>query len=177
MRGGKAIPINLPVRKSRERRLIQPLKGRRPAYFVWGPLSFSTVTEEFVDSVDGLSAYWVARKSPLAIRRFDRIAFDGEELVVVTRAFPHKSLRGYRNPSGQVVSTVNGTKIKNLDHFVKTLRNQKSRFVEFEFAERHTAKLVFDRKSILAASDQILIDNGIPRRAAPTSLLEIWNGK
>ena len=59
------------------------------------------------------------RNSPLTTRRSDRARFPGEELVVVTAPLLRTRMtKGYADPFGQVVSEVNGTKVKNLAHLV-----------------------------------------------------------
>ena len=62
---------------------------------------------------------------------------------------------------GQVVKTVNGTRISNLRHLVETLGTIKDPYVEFEFHEKSAETLVFDRQEVLAAMDDILSDNNI----------------
>jgi len=39
--------------------------------------------------------------------------------------FPHKLSIGYTNPSAQVVKSINGVPVRNLDHLVETLRDSK----------------------------------------------------
>jgi hypothetical protein len=48
--------------------------------------------------------------------------------------------------------------------------------VTFEFFGRGTETFAFPRKETLAATDEILSDNGV-RAQASAALLEIWNGK
>jgi hypothetical protein len=63
------------------------------------------------------------RNSPLSTRRSDRARFPGEELVVVTAPLLRTRMtKGYADPFGQVVSEVNGTKVKNLAHLVDLIR-------------------------------------------------------
>lgn len=76
-------------------RLIKPYRGRYPSYFVHGPLVFSPAIEE------AASAYaqgnpFAMLGSPLVTRETDRVAFPGEELVVVTAPLlAHPIARGY----------------------------------------------------------------------------------
>ncbi len=48
---------------------------------------------------------------------------------------PHRMTRGYGEPIGQVVESVDGTKIKNLRHLVETIRDGRDDFLTFRFAE------------------------------------------
>src|SRR5439155_459715 len=73
---------------------------------------------------------------PVVTRRYDRMRFPGEELVVVTAPmFHHKIAKGYADPVGRVVQEVNGTKIKNLRHVVEVLRDATDEFLTFGVAE------------------------------------------
>ena len=76
------------------------LKGRYPSYFIYGPLVFSPVSNEFVSALDRQVVYGLALiDSPLAMRRGDLPKFEGEELVVVSSPmFPHRIGKGYDNP-------------------------------------------------------------------------------
>ena len=89
--------------------------------------------------------------------------------------FPHKLAKGYDNPVSRVVSAVNGTTIKNLRHLVEVLRDSQDEFLTFEFAGKGET-LVFPRKELVAATDELLSDNGIRDQASP-GLLEVWKAR
>jgi hypothetical protein len=59
------------------------------------------------------------------------------------------------------LATVNGTRIRNLRHLVETLRSVKDEYVELEFHEKYVETLVFNRKEVLAAMEDILSDNNV----------------
>lgn len=173
LRRGEPKSIELPV--SRRYDLVIPgLDGAYPSYFVFGPLVFSAATADFVD---GLAPYlaevWSLRSSPLISRRADPRDFEHEQLVVVTAMLEDNSIKGYANPSGQVVSHVNGVPIRNLRHLVETLRDAKQDFVEVEFAEKHVETLVFDRREVLRVGKRLLHENGIPEPCS-ADLRDAW---
>jgi S1-C subfamily serine protease len=174
VRAGKALPVALPVAPVRPM-LIPALGGGYPSYFVYGVMVFSKATMEFVGGYNNASVGLTIQASPLALRRFDRPAFAGEELVVVASPFfPHKLSNNYSNPAGSVVKTVNGTVIKNLSHLVATLRDLKDEFVVFEFAGRSGETVVFPRKEMVEATEEILTDNGV-RAQGSADTLTVWN--
>jgi S1-C subfamily serine protease len=119
VRAGRTIETRLPVSRDDDR-LIRAYEGKMPSYFVCGALVFSPVMR------DAMSTYYRAnpgisvRNSPLVTRGAERVRFPDEELVVVTAPMlPHRMTRGYGEPIGQVVESVNGVKIKNLRHLVE----------------------------------------------------------
>lgn len=168
LRQGRRHTIALPVARYR-RPLMRRLEGKYPSYFVYGPLVFSPASS----SLSRLFEYQLVEESPLLARRNSEVAFDGEELVVVTAMLPHKIGKGYGDPSGQVVKQVNGTRIRNLRHLVETLRTVADPYVEFDFHEKYVEALVFERKEVLAAMEDILSDNNIGR-ACSDDLRKAW---
>jgi S1-C subfamily serine protease len=178
-RSGKELLIELPV-GSVYPVLIPDLAGEYPPYFIFGPLVLSTATAQFLSSAGGggNSAGMLGLfTSPLITRRMDRPAFPDEELVVVSSPFlPHRLAKGYGSPAGRVVKTVNGIPIRNLRHLVEVLRDSREAFVTFELLGRFGEDLVFPRKETLAATEEILGDNGIRSQGSP-DVLAVWSEK
>ncbi|HRE04351.1 MAG TPA: trypsin-like peptidase domain-containing protein [Opitutaceae bacterium] len=175
MREGKALKLDVPVANSRPM-LLKSLAGAYPPYFIYGPMVFSAGSQEFVGGLNNAAvmALLSAAGNPLVIRRGDQPAFEGEELVIVSSPFfPHKLSKGYSNPIGRVVKTVNGVAIRNLAHLVATLRDATSDFVAFEFQGREQERLVFPRKEMLAATEEILSDNGVRAQGSPDTM-KVW---
>lgn len=173
VRGGKELAIQLPVAASRPM-LIPDLQGSYPSYFVCGPLVFSTATSQFVSGNNHLTGMFIFYGSPLVARRGQGPAFPGEELVVVASPFfPHKLAKGYSNPVAEVVKSVNGIPVKNLRHLVQVLRDVKDEFIALAFARTGSESMIFPRKDMLAATDEILSDNGI-RSQGSADTLSVW---
>jgi hypothetical protein len=100
-----------------------------------------------------------------------------EELVIISSPFfPHKLANGYSNPAGSVVYSVNGTPVKSLKHLVALLRDLKDPFVTLEFASKGGEALVFSRAALVAATDDILTDNGVRAQGSP-DMLAVWQAK
>jgi S1-C subfamily serine protease len=181
VRAGKALAVELPVASTRPI-LIPNLQGSYPSYFVCGPLVFSSATAQFIGAFfnsnrSDLIGTLTLSANPLMTRMGDVPAFEGEQLVVVSSPFfPHKLAKGYSNPAAEVVKTVNDIPIKNLRHLVEVLRDSRTEFIKFEFARRGGETLVFPREEMLAATEEILTDNGI-RSAGSPDMLAVWNTK
>ncbi len=179
LRSGATLKVELPV-SAQHPTLIADLRGGYPSYFIYGPLVFSTATWQFVSSFEnnaGLLRLLGAVKSPLVTRTFDAPSADREELVVISSPFfPHKLAIGYSNPTGSVILAVNGTHIKSLAHLVAVLRDLKDPFVTIEFDQKGGEALVFSRQAMLAATDDILTDNGVRAQGSP-NMLTVWQDK
>jgi hypothetical protein len=160
--------------------LIPDLKGGYPSYFIYGPMVFSTATNEFLSFVSNNAAGMSAigfNGSPLVTRRGDAPDADRDELVVVAAPFfPHKLVNGYGNRFGSVVYSVNDVEVRSLSHLVALLRDLTSEFVVIRFEQRSGETVVFDRQAILAATEEILTDNGV-RNQGSRDMMAVWEHK
>ena len=176
LRAGKAIDVALPVSREPDQ-LLRGYDGRYPSYFVCGPLVFSPVVSNAIPYYFQYNPNLGGRNSPHTTRRSDRAQFPGEELVVVTAPLLRTRMtKGYADPFGQVISEVNGTKVKNLAHLVELIRSCKDEYLTFRFAEDYAETLVFRRQAMLDATEPLMSENGIPRRGSD-DVLAVWNGK
>jgi S1-C subfamily serine protease len=179
VRAGKPMQIKLPV-SSEHPTLVADLNGNYPAYFIYGPLVFSPATWQFVSGIESNGALMRMLglvKSPLVTRALDEPSADLQELVVVSSPFfPNKIANGYSNPAGSVVYSVNGIRIKSLNHLVAVLRDLKDPFVTIEFDQKGGEALVYSRTEILAVTDDILMDNGVRAQGSPDTLA-VWQDK
>jgi hypothetical protein len=182
VRAGQAMKVELPVHTKRAT-VIPELEGAYPSYFVYGPIVFSEATTEYVGGflrgtkAAGLVFMMSFVGNPLLTRGGDKPAFEGERLVVVSSPFfPHKLAQGYGNAMGQVVDTVNGIPIKNLGHLVEVLRDAKDEFITIAFKTRGGETMVFCRTEMLAATEDIMTDNGVRMQGSPDTLA-IWAKK
>jgi S1-C subfamily serine protease len=176
IRQGKTMKIDLPV-KPHYPRLFEPLQGKYPSYFVYGPLVFSPVSGELLGALGGGSAFLAAIGSPLVTRMADQPKFEGEQLVIVSsKMFPHRIAKGYDNPGFKVVKEINGIKVKNIRHMVELLRDSKEKYTTIGFDDRNSETIVFDHKEALNATEEVLSDNGI-REQASDDLMAVWTAK
>ncbi|MGB6352988.1 MAG: trypsin-like peptidase domain-containing protein [Steroidobacteraceae bacterium] len=179
VRAGKTLKIELPV-SAQHPTLVTDLRGGYPPYFIYGPLVFSTASWQLVSSIEnnaGLLRLLSAVKSPLVTRALDPPDAQTEELVVISSPFfPHKLANGYSNPAGSVVYSINGIHVRSLKHLVALLRDLKDPFVTIEFDQKGNEALVFSRAAMLAATDDILTDNGVRAQGSP-NMMEVWQAK
>jgi S1-C subfamily serine protease len=179
LRAGKTLKVALPVSAQRPS-LARDLMGDYPPYFIYGPIAFSVATRQMVAHIDANAALMRLlkyQKSPLVTMATDFPTQDLEELVVISSPFfPHKLVNGYSSQIGEVVYSVNGKPVKSLKHMVEILRDLSDPFVTFEFNQKGGEALVFERQEIMAATDDILTDNGVRAQASP-ALQSIWQEK
>jgi S1-C subfamily serine protease len=182
LRNGKGMKVNVPLASGRP--MLMPfLNGGYPSYFVYGPMVFSQATDEFVSGLTltragiAMMSLYALAGNPLITRMGDQPAFDGEQLVVVASPlFPDRLSRGYANPFGEVVESVNGIHIKNLKHLVQVLRDSQDKYIRIEFYGRNTTILVFPRQEMVTDTDSILMDNDI-RSQGSSDVMSVWNAR
>ncbi len=177
VRAGKTLHVELPVPTNR-RLLVGYLRGEYPSYFIYGPLVFSRATLESLQlarpRADNPLTFL---GSPLIARLGEPPTPERDELVIVTAPlFPHELSQGYSDPAGEIVQSINGTPVRSLAQLVALLRDLKDEFVTIEFDNRSGEGLVFPRAKLLAATDEILTDNGVRAQGSP-DMLRIWQGK
>jgi hypothetical protein len=160
--------------------LVADLRGSYPSYFIYGPMVFSPATWQMVSSLEnnvGMMRMLGLVKSPLVTHALDEPSDELDELVVISSPFfPHKIANGYSSAVGSVVFSVNGVRIKSLKHMVAVLRDLKDPFVTIEFDQKGGEALVFARQAIMAATDDILSDNGVRAQGSPDTLA-VWQDK
>jgi hypothetical protein len=182
LRKGVEPNLEVPV-DGKPRRLLGDLSEETLSYFIFGPLVFTEASDEYVRGMAGFvdrgGTGWSLRMMYTGIPAFTRYgddpSFEGERIVIVPcPMFSHKIGRGYTNPYTQAVSEVNGIRIRNLKHLVELLRDATGPFLEFTFSGRYTDKIVFNRKEAIAATEEVLNDNGI-RQQCSADMLKVWN--
>ena len=178
LRAGQLMPIDVPVAYVRPM-LIPSLQGAYPSYFIYGPLVLSKATAELVSAINaGKNNFFTllcAIGNPIATRLGESPAFPGEELVVIASPFlPHKLAKGYNNAPLGVVKSINGIAVKNLRHAIEILRDSRMEFIKVDLAHRGSETMVFPRKDMLAATEEILNDNGIRSQGSPDTMT-VWN--
>lgn len=166
LRDGKKLDVSVPVSPKRDF-LIPMLEDGYPDYFIYGPVVFTAATQEYVRALgsNGLGAL-LALESPLLSRLYQRPKEPSEQLVVIaTRMFPDKSIKGYDNRPFGVIATLNEKPVKSLRSLAEMLRDSKDEFLRFGMADR-SESLVFRRKEMESLTDEILSNEGIRYQAS-----------
>lgn len=179
-RDGRLVQMDLPIKSHRD--LVIPyLLDANPRYFIFGPFVFSQTTQDYLERLGtqrSLAFSSFGRTpSPLFTRRYDRPAFENEELVMVASPlFPHRITKGYDDPNRAVLSEVNGISVKNLRHLVEILRDSRDEQISFKFASAGVLiheTMVLNRAELIEATGTILEENGI-RHAYSSDLRAVW---
>ncbi len=173
LRNGESQVVRVPVRPDKDL-LVPPLKDQYPEYFIYGPLTLCSATQEYVQRLGGAGlGMLVSLDSPILKRLSDAPEEPGEQIVIVaTRLFPHPITKGYDNRPLGVIGSVNGVEVKNLHHLAELLRDCKDEYVRLEMADR-SESLVFRADELKESTEEILTDEGI-RYQASESLRDVF---
>jgi hypothetical protein len=154
--------------------MVPDLQGSYPPYFILGPLVFSVASQQLIGALSKVGGMTNMLGSPLFFRMFDPPAFPDEELVVVPSPFlPHRLAKGYGSPQGAVVKAIDGVTVRNLRHAVELLRDARGEFITIDFDRRDGEALVFSRKELDAATEELLSDSGVRSQGTP-DLMKVW---
>jgi S1-C subfamily serine protease len=174
VRAGKTEQLQMPVPRHRPL-LIDSLQGDYPSYFILGPVVFERATLEALQLVRARSATLVG--NPLVSRLGDRPDPERQELVLIPAPlFPHALSKGYDDPTGSVVKSINGTPVRSLAQLVALLRDLKDEYVTIDFDNRASEAIVFPRAQLVASTEAILSDNDVRAQGSP-DMLKVWQGK
>ena len=169
VRDGETLEVKAPAKLDPPALMPSLAKANdHPRYYIAGPLVFSQATQEIAGA---LPARYIQLfnffGNPLVTRVSDEPAYEGEEIVVVAAPmFDHRITKGYDSQHLSVVEKINGVEVKNLAHLAELFRDLDDKFITLEFAQRVGETVVFDRKALLASTEQILTDNGIRYQAS-----------
>ena len=124
-----------------------------PKYFVFGGLTFSPLTQNYLiklgaksDFIDGL-LYKEEKTNDIT-----------ERVVWLQKIFPNRVNRGYTS-GAYIISKVNGITIKDFNHFVNILDTTKDEYVVIEFME--SAKIFIKTKEARESFEQIKANYGL----------------
>ena len=181
LRDGKEIEANIKLRRGE----VKLAKGREynpSRYMIVGPMVFMPVNYEWAHSMAGKKSSWAAKfdryQNPAVVKGLSPRTDENEDVELVTTGhsfLPHRITTGYPDPRWGVIKKFNDVKIKNLKHLVELMRDNKEEYFIFEYAGSYVT-YVFDREEFLAATEEVLDDNGIRRQGTP-ELLKVWNEK
>ncbi len=166
LRDGQAIDIQ--TKLTRELNRLIPYRGEgQPEYFIYGPLPFAVIYQEFVTglSKNSLQALSKLGYEPL-FRRLEQQTEPGQQLITCpTKMFAHAMTKGMSDPAFCILKRVNGEDILNLDELVDVLSKLTTRdtaIFEFETPDHtRTRTIILKHKEVLDAMEDILSDNGI----------------
>jgi len=174
VRAGETRKIRMPVPTHRPM-LIDYLQGTYPSYFILGPVVFERATVESLQLIRSRAQAMLS--NPLVARLGERPDAEREELVLIPAPlFPHPLAKGYDDPTGAIVKSINGTRVRSLAHLVALLRDLKDEYVTIDFDNRASEAIVFPRAQMIAATEAILTDNGVRAQGSP-DILKVWEGK
>lgn len=169
LRAGKSVDLEIPVTR-RGNELMPSLadQGAQLRYFVAGPLCFEQATVELAQAlVQRRGAELVLSGSPIGAHLNLNIRQSpDEEIVVLAALLPHDITKGYAGTGFPAVKAVNGQAVASLRQLAQLINGSKDEYLEFTFHDKAAETLIFKRSDLLAASEQICIDNGIVRKSS-----------
>ena len=137
-----------------KRRIRGWMYNKRPDYFVYGGLVFTTVSYD----------YFGCARAEFHDDVFKNRAFPDDEPVVISFCFADKGIEGYLGYSGSLVRSVNGVNVRNLRHLTELVDQCHDGFVRFGL-DKNTEwdlKIIVDAKEMRETTTRVMKRNLIP---------------
>jgi len=154
LRDGEEIEADIKLRRG-DVMLAKNIGFEYPKYIIVGPMAFTPVTYGWLQTLEKSKYKWAK---------------------VCNSFLPHPISKGYDRPGYRVVKKFNDIEVRNLKHLVELMRDSQQEYFVFQFVGEIYETYVFDREEFLAATEEVLDDNGIRRQGTP-ELLKIFNGE
>jgi S1-C subfamily serine protease len=132
----------------------------KPTYFTYGGLLFAPLTRDFLKTWG--SEWWNTAPAALMAIYDNEIRTPArQEVVILQKVMAHRVNQGYHDIESQVVTSVQGKKIRDLRQLVTILDRTRQKFVRVELADGRA--IVLDRAEVRKRQEAILENFGIPR--------------
>lgn len=153
LRKGAVVKTSITVTK-KNYRLRRWMYDRRPDYFVYGGLVFTTVSFNY------MVAFQPNFHDDLSVGK----AFCDDEPVAISFCFSDKGVDGYRGTAHSLVRSVNGVRVRNLRHLAELVDQCQNGFVRFGLDNGNAwdCNLVVDAQEMREATDRVMKRNLIP---------------
>jgi S1-C subfamily serine protease len=146
LRDKKEISVKYTLKK------ITPLINREfnvePRYIIYGGFAFSPLTKNYLKSLSSSSSI---NFKMLFYEKRKTLDYQ-EPIICLNTIFPNNVNRGYTK-SSNILSKINGIKIRNFKHLVELLDKNSDEFTVFEFIEKET--IVLNTKEAKKSIDNI----------------------
>ncbi len=157
LRNGQYLTVDYPAVAARP--LTPRLTfDRIPTYYMTGGLLFVPLTMNYLFSWRDWRVNSPRRLSYLA--EYGDISKECDQVVVISEILADEINQGYQNIRYQVVTGLNGKKIRNIRDLMTRLEEMKSGFMELELQDH--VKIVLDVNKCRAATERIMKRYRIP---------------
>ena len=156
-RKGEPMKLTVTLKAWGARMIPATRYAKKPEFMVWGGYMFCPVTTNY------LSQSGASNELRYYFNQYYRLeAEEGktrEQLVVISRVFPHRTTR-YQSYRNDIVATVNAKEPKDFDEFVRFV-DAGGDIVSIEFEGVNTPPLFINRKTASGAHGEICKKFGI----------------
>ena len=149
MRSGKIKNLTLSLNKTRKDFLLVPNEqyDKRPKYFIFGGIVFSTLTKNFLNAFDDAA-------NELTVELSNWPTKEKKEVVIALKVLPADINEGYHDVNSWEVSEVNGNKFKDLNELYYLVTTSADPYVTFK--NKNGYEVVIDRKKAKESHKHIL---------------------
>lgn len=164
-RNGQTLELEIEARSITSDNMLIPYYayGKQPEYAIVGGYVFQKLTRDFLQIY---GSDWPSKVPPHLYHYYRDLSFkptqDRSDIVILSHVLPTPLNQGYQQLSQNVVSKINGQKVKSFSHFYSILNESESDILEIEF-EMDNPTLIIPTASLEMTNMQIAQIYGIPK--------------
>ncbi len=149
LRSGKIRNFTLSLHKTRKDFRLVPNEqyDKRPKYFIFGGIVFSTLTKDFLNTCKDVPKELTEELSK-------RPTEEKKEVVIALRVLPADINEGYHDLNRWIVSEINGNKFKDINELHNLVKNSSDPYIIFKNNDGN--RVVIDRKKAEKSHKSIL---------------------
>ncbi|MFA6318281.1 MAG: trypsin-like peptidase domain-containing protein, partial [Elusimicrobiota bacterium] len=153
LREGKPLAVSVTLRRYRDL-VDDTIYDRKPTYTIFAGLVFTPLTPNYINQ-------WDSEDIPTdfkVYREFGRATAERRQAVVLAYVLPHEINAGYHDWRGQIIESVNGTRIGDIRDVIAAFAKHKGRWhvVKTDSSFAYPNEIVLDAKKAGAAHAEIL---------------------
>eukprot|EP00850_Spirogloea_muscicola_P009186 SM000051S17546 [mRNA] locus=s51:220822:226189:+ [translate_table: standard] len=159
VREGKVMSLTVPL-KVHNRLIPVHIQGRLPSYYIIAGLVFTPVCQPFLVSEYGPEFEYETPVKLLDKMMHGMAEYDNEQVVVLSQVLANDVNIGYEDITNSQVLSLDGEKIRNLQHLAHLVDTCPTEFLRFSLELQEV--VVLEMKAARAATADILRDHCIP---------------
>eukprot|EP00850_Spirogloea_muscicola_P019028 SM000181S03553 [mRNA] locus=s181:225502:231751:- [translate_table: standard] len=159
VREGKVMSLTVPL-KVHNRLIPVHIQGRLPSYYIIAGLVFTPVCQPFLVSEYGPEFEYETPVKLLDKMMHGMAEYDNEQVVVLSQVLANDVNIGYEDITNSQVLSLNGEKIRNLQHLAHLVDTCTTEFLRFSLELQEV--VVLEMKAARPATADILRDHCIP---------------
>jgi len=162
-RDGAEIPLSVTVQPRDRSKMVSEsyIIDRAPRYLILGGLVFQELSRPYLQEWGNDWRKQAPQRLVYRDAYQSQLPADQGKIVFLSQVLPSRDTLGYESLGGQIVKSINGVAIHNLDDVKRAVAQPENGFHRVEF-EEDPSLIFLDAAAVEAGRDQLMRDYGLP---------------